>query len=286
MNPREENTKECPLCSNRSLPPTCDCGYSFQLGEIPKDNKDKVKSWYESSPDWFEKLQRLKRIHEIQVKKHGDPIIYRYGSWRQQDTADLLGYRSRSIISLRLDFAKITEKHPHLKSFKSFSEAKRYIDSGGSAEEFDSEEQLQEYFEKNWHKTPFGKEWELVRKGKYDAKEVGIIDLLARHKKTPELLVVELKVRRSSVEAFGQLLRYMGWVKYNLAKDDEIVRGLIVGGFPTLNFLYALLCTSNIEFYMYDLKNGMPRFMKMDAASVLRLNKLTPQQREQLLESI
>ena len=57
---------------------------------------------------------------------------------------------------------------------------------------------------------------------------VGPIDILARDKKTGEYVVIELKKGRSADKVFGQLSRYMGWVKKNLAKGAS-VRGIIVG---------------------------------------------------------
>ena len=57
---------------------------------------------------------------------------------------------------------------------------------------------------------------------------VGPIDILARDKKTGEYVVIELKKGRSADKVFGQLSRYMGWVKKNLAKGEP-VRGVIVG---------------------------------------------------------
>ena len=57
---------------------------------------------------------------------------------------------------------------------------------------------------------------------------VGPIDILAQDKKTKEYVVIELKKGRSADKVFGQLSRYMGWVKKNLAKG-KAVRGIIVG---------------------------------------------------------
>ena len=56
---------------------------------------------------------------------------------------------------------------------------------------------------------------------------VGPIDLLGRDTRTGRYVVVELKKGRSADRVFGQLSRYMGWIKKNLA-DDEAVDGIIV----------------------------------------------------------
>src|SRR3546814_10376966 len=53
---------------------------------------------------------------------------------------------------------------------------------------------------------------------------VGPIDILARDKKTGGYVVIELKKGRAADKVFGQLSRYMGWVKKNHAGDAQIGR--------------------------------------------------------------
>lgn len=55
---------------------------------------------------------------------------------------------------------------------------------------------------------------------------VGPIDILLKQKSGP-YIVVELKKGRTADRVFGQLSRYMGWVKRNLA-DGKPVRGVVV----------------------------------------------------------
>uniref|UniRef100_UPI00261FAF57 AlwI family type II restriction endonuclease n=1 Tax=uncultured Paracoccus sp. TaxID=189685 RepID=UPI00261FAF57 len=57
---------------------------------------------------------------------------------------------------------------------------------------------------------------------------VGPIDILARDKRTKGYVVIELKKGRAADKVFGQLSRYMGWVKKNLAGNAP-VSGMIVG---------------------------------------------------------
>lgn len=63
--------------------------------------------------------------------------------------------------------------------------------------------------------------------GRQYATTVGPIDLLGRDRKSGRYVVVELKRGRSADRVFGQLSRYMGWVKKNLA-DGGSVEGVIV----------------------------------------------------------
>jgi RecB family endonuclease NucS len=56
---------------------------------------------------------------------------------------------------------------------------------------------------------------------------VGPIDLLGRDKRTGQYVVIELKKGRSADKVFGQLSRYMGWVKKNLANGGEVVGSIV-----------------------------------------------------------
>ena len=55
---------------------------------------------------------------------------------------------------------------------------------------------------------------------------VGRLDILAVDG-TGRLVVIELKAGRADDRVCGQILRYMGWVKENIARGRE-VRGIIV----------------------------------------------------------
>ena len=56
---------------------------------------------------------------------------------------------------------------------------------------------------------------------------VGPIDILAKSKNGEEYLVIELKKGRTSDAVVGQLLRYIAWVKENLA-GGKTVKGAVV----------------------------------------------------------
>jgi len=58
--------------------------------------------------------------------------------------------------------------------------------------------------------------------------EVGNIDILARELESNSYIVIELKKGRESDKVVGQILRYMGWVKENLCREGENVKGLII----------------------------------------------------------
>lgn len=65
------------------------------------------------------------------------------------------------------------------------------------------------------------------------------------------MLVVELKKGRVSDNVVGQIQRYMGYVKDELAEADQVVKGAIIGLEDDLKIKRALSVTNNIEFYRY-----------------------------------
>ena len=64
--------------------------------------------------------------------------------------------------------------------------------------------------------------------------DIGPIDILAVEPKSNSFVVIELKKGRPSDQVIGQILRYMGWVKKNLCKDGQAVKGLIICHDPDL----------------------------------------------------
>jgi hypothetical protein len=111
---------------------------------------------------------------------------------------------------------------------------------------FGLERHLQEFLVDNWSWTDLGHEWDLLEEDgevvgvEYNTVEVGRIDLLARHKVEDRWLVIELKRGASGDVTVGQLLRYMGWVRRNLAKGAGRVEGLIVAREVDQKLRYAV----------------------------------------------
>lgn len=131
-----------------------------------------------------------------------------------------------------------------------------------SEQKFPLEKHLHDFLYDNWDHISLGKEWELYRgpdddeSGYEYATDVGWIDLLAHHRKKPEWLVIELKRGQSSDETVGQVSRYMGWVKHNLAKAGDTVRGLIISRDTDLSLAYAIrgLDTDKITVQKYEVE--------------------------------
>ena len=87
--------------------------------------------------------------------------------------------------------------------------------------EFVMEKYLEEFIEKNFDRIDFGSKLELYQDeentGRQYPTSVGNIDLLAIDRNKKEFIIIELKKGKSSDAVIGQILRYMGWVKENLA---------------------------------------------------------------------
>ena len=78
------------------------------------------------------------------------------------------------------------------------------------------------------------------------------IDILALDRNKC-FVVIELKVSKGSDKVVGQLLRYVGWVKSNLAEEKQIVRGIIIARNISEDLKIACSVVPNIKLYEYNL---------------------------------
>ena len=127
-----------------------------------------------------------------------------------------------------------------------------------NASEFALEEQLEDFLVENWSSTELGKNYEIFQvdgeiAGQQYPTETGPIDILAISKDKKSLLVIELKRGRVSDKVVGQCLRYMGFVKSQVAEPSQNVRGMIIAHDDDINIRHALSVTQNIEFYTYKI---------------------------------
>lgn len=126
---------------------------------------------------------------------------------------------------------------------------------------FGLERHLQDFLLDNWEQTQLNQEWDLVEEGG-DIKgygyerptEIGKIDLLAKHKTEPRWLVIELKRAQTSDDTVGQVARYMGWVKKNLAGSGDKVEGVIIALEDDPKLKYALEVVPDIRFLRYQVE--------------------------------
>ena len=132
-------------------------------------------------------------------------------------------------------------------------------DKEGDRTEFVLEKYLEDFIISNWDKINFEYDLEIFtdKDGnvgqQYYTAEIGYIDILARDKKTNDLVVIELKKGKESDYVVGQILRYMGWVEQNLCKKGQKVRGIIILKECDKKLNYALSKVSDIEAREYNI---------------------------------
>lgn len=81
---------------------------------------------------------------------------------------------------------------------------------------------------------------------------VGRLDFLTIDAMNGDYVVVELKVGKVHDSALGQIQRYMGYVKEELA-DEKSVRGILLGEELPDKTRYALMMAPSVEFKKYRL---------------------------------
>jgi len=123
---------------------------------------------------------------------------------------------------------------------------------------FAMEEHLEDFLVKNWSQTELGKDYDIYMEdgeiiGQQYKTEIGEIDILGISKDKKTLLVVELKRGRTSDVVIGQIQRYMGFIKEELAEPNQNVKGIVIALDEDKKIRYALNVTNNIEFYRYKI---------------------------------
>ena len=131
------------------------------------------------------------------------------------------------------------------------SENQREITGGA---EFAFERDLQNYLTKNLESVEAG--LQLYHQDGITGIEYPVggrrIDILAVDAEN-NLVVLELKVSKGHDRVIGQILRYMGWLKENLADDDQNVRGIIIAKDITSDLKWACSATQGISLREYSI---------------------------------
>ncbi len=121
--------------------------------------------------------------------------------------------------------------------------------------EFALEKHLEDFLIANWHQTELSDEYDIFNDeevtGQQFPTDTGPIDILAISKDKSELLIIELKKGRASDTVVGQIQRYMGYIKDEIAEDGQSVRGIIIAFDDDIKIKRALSMTNNISFYRY-----------------------------------
>jgi restriction system protein len=123
---------------------------------------------------------------------------------------------------------------------------------------FAMEKHLEDFLVKNWNQTELSKEFTIFEEegepvGQQYDTDAGSIDILAISKNKKKLLVVELKKGRATDVVVGQVLRYMGYVKDQIAEPDQTVEGAIIAFDDDQKLKWALMSVPSITFYRYQI---------------------------------
>ena len=123
---------------------------------------------------------------------------------------------------------------------------------------FALEKHLEDFLVQNWSKTILGKDYNIYEEegelvGQQFPTDTGAIDILAISKNRKTLLIIELKKGRASDVVVGQIQRYMGYVKEELAETNQVVKGVIIALEDDIRLKRALSVVNNIDFYKYQI---------------------------------
>ncbi len=124
---------------------------------------------------------------------------------------------------------------------------------------FVMEKHLEDFLVQNWAQTELGKDYDIyedegVRFGQQYRTDTGPMDIFAVSKDKQTLLVIELKKGRASDAVVGQILRYMGYVKEELAEQNQKVKGVIIALEDDRRIRRALAMAPDVTFYRYRVR--------------------------------
>lgn len=129
---------------------------------------------------------------------------------------------------------------------------------------FAMEKHLEEFLVRNWKQTELGKKYNIFEEdgeivGQQYATDTGPIDIFAVSKDQKTLLVVELKRGRASDAVVGQVLRYMGYVKEELAEKGQAVKGMVIALEDDQKLRRALAMVDTVDYYRYEVSFTLKR---------------------------
>ena len=134
-----------------------------------------------------------------------------------------------------------------------------FTDDEDNRPSFALEKYLEEFIVSNWNNLDLGQKYDLHEEvidgiRKKFRTDTGEIDIFAISKDRSEYLVIELKKGRPSDSVVGQIQRYMGFVKAEVANIHQEVKGLIIALEDDQKIQRALSVGPNIGFSRYELK--------------------------------
>jgi hypothetical protein len=120
---------------------------------------------------------------------------------------------------------------------------------------FVTEAVLESYLVRHWHALPFASELEYL--DRQVPVERGYIDILARDRRSDDLVIVELKRDRVGPEVLEQISRYVNSVAIRQRAAGRAIRGIAIARrfFPSIH-LAAASAPCPLELYTFDSREG------------------------------
>jgi restriction system protein len=141
------------------------------------------------------------------------------------------------------------------------AETKKIFSSDPSVEDpvaFAMEKHLEAFLVANWSQTELSRDFSIYEEegepvGQQYETDAVPIDILAISRDRKRLLVVELKRGRATDVVVGQVLRYMGYIKEQIAEADQTVEGAIIALEDDQKMWWSLSVVPSIAFYRYQI---------------------------------
>ncbi len=218
--------------------------YSGKIDKLSKDLKSKAML----SVDSLYQIENPEILNEIYKNWLAVPEFKQSNNAaHNQDSNAFKRYIDFRIHEQKLGHTNVQETISTKTSIDAAIERESYL--------FAFEEHLQDFLIQNLttikeHNLKLFEDGE--RRGKEYPTEVGPIDILTTDE-NGDYYVFETKLSKGMDKALGQLLRYMGWVKINLAKDKKVY-GIIVANKMDEKIRYAVEMTPNVNLCEYEMK--------------------------------
>jgi hypothetical protein len=137
----------------------------------------------------------------------------------------------------------------------------KYSDSESS---FYMEKELENFLIANWDRTELANDYELIEEdgdmvSQQYRTDIGIIDILAKDKKSGNYVIIELKKCQTSDSTIGQLTRYMGWIEEHKS-GGKPTKGIIIASAYDEKLYYALKKVKDIEVFTYQIDFKLKEF--------------------------
>ncbi len=149
-----------------------------------------------------------------------------------------------------VDYQAITGSHP-----TTLTEQIKATQDLQSESQFALEAHLEEFMYQNWKQINFGEPLILYadeeQTGRQYPAETWNIDFLCQDK-NGNFVVIELKRGKTSDAVIGQVMRYIGWVKENLASAGQEVRGIVIAHEIDNALKYAAKSLPNVRVMTYE----------------------------------